>query len=75
MTLSASSRVSKSSSAATIAPDRMIVHLNPDPANGAMAFSMSAADVPGAKFSATTTQGPARPRIEKDFFDVLTTLT
>ncbi len=34
------------------------------PPIGVMALSISAAVVPGAKFSAITTEGPARPRMD-----------
>lgn len=41
------------------------MHFNMGPPYGVIACSISSADVPGAKFSAITTHGPARPRIEK----------
>jgi hypothetical protein len=40
------------------------LHLSTGPPIGAMALSISAAVVPGAKFSAMTIAGPAMPRME-----------
>lgn len=63
MMLSAPSLLSTTISAITIGLAFSIRQLVTTPPTGVMAFSMSAAVVPGAKFCAMTTNGPARPRI------------
>lgn len=64
MTRSAPSFVSNSISAIVIGCVLRIRHLLTKPPTGSIALSMSAAVVPGAKFCANTTYGPASPRIE-----------
>lgn len=48
----------------TVDADVVTLHFRTGPPIGAMALSISAAVVPGAKFSAITTAGPAIPRME-----------
>jgi hypothetical protein len=67
ITLSAPSLLSKTISAITIGFVLTIRQLLINPPTGVIALSMSAAVVPGAKFCASTTNGPARPRIVKPF--------
>jgi hypothetical protein len=64
MTLSAPSLVSKTISAMTRGCVLTRRHDTTGPLCGVMALSMSAAVVPGAKFCAITTYGPASPRID-----------
>lgn len=61
MTLSAPSLLSKTISAMTIGCCFSTRQLVTMPPTGVMALSMSAAVVPGAKFCAITTNGPASP--------------
>lgn len=63
ITLSAPSLLSNTISAITIGLCFMIRQLSIRPPMGVMAFSISAAVVPGAKFCAITAKGPARPLI------------
>jgi hypothetical protein len=60
----------------TFGLEEMSLQLKIEPPIGAIALSISAADVPGAKFSALTMQGPAMPRIEipLEVFDLPTML-
>ena len=63
MILSAPSLLSNTISAMTIGLDFSSRQLLTTPPTGVIAFSISAAVVPGAKFCAMTTNGPASPRI------------
>lgn len=66
-TLSAPSFVSNTISAMTFGFSAMITQLITSPPMGAIALSISAAVVPGARFFATTQNGPvAVPRIDID---------
>ena len=68
ITFWAPSLLSNTISAITIGRCLMMRQLSMMPPTGVMALSMSAAVVPGAKFWAITTYGPASPRIWKPWF-------
>lgn len=65
-TLSAPSFVSKMSSAITFGCSEIKRQDITTPPTGVMALSMSAAEVPGERFFAITTYGPASPLIDID---------
>lgn len=65
MTLSPPSRLSNTISAIMMGCVLTSRHEMTRPPTGVTALSMSAAVVPGAKFWAMTTNGPASPRIER----------